>query len=366
MDALFTRAVILTAAFTSLGASYRTPNFVVTTSSPRLAKAIGDHAEQFRKNLAVEWLGRELPRWQSPCPITAHVAPHLGAGGATSFTFRGRQVGNWQMTIQGSEVRILDSVLPHEVTHTIFATHFRQPLPRWADEGACTTVEHPTERARHKRMLIEFLQTNRGIAFSRMFAMKEYPRDMLPLYAQGYSLARYFIEQGGKRKFIEFVGDGLRDENWIRAVQQNYGYQNLAVLQNSWLDWVRRGSPTLLPTPGRPDQPQVLVASNQKRPRPAPNLIYRVSREEAAATTPTKNAPDSAASPSANEFAGTRSSTPPRSLDTNGWRSPGTAPAKSAPQPGQFFAGSTKPFEQQHQAVRQQPPQQPRQRVLEQ
>ena len=37
--------------------------------------------------------------------------------------------------------RILDSVLPHEITHTIFATHFGQPLPRWADEGACTTVD---------------------------------------------------------------------------------------------------------------------------------------------------------------------------------------------------------------------------------
>ena len=61
------------------------------------------------------------------------------------------------MSIQGSRQRILDSVLPHEVTHTIFASHFRQPLPRWADEGACTTVEHASERAKQEKMLIEFL-----------------------------------------------------------------------------------------------------------------------------------------------------------------------------------------------------------------
>ena len=123
------------------------------------------------------------------------------------------------MTIQGSLERMLDSVLPHEVTHTIFATHFRQPLPRWADEGACTTVEHVSERAKAAMMLIEFLRTGRGIAFNQMFAMKEYPHDVMPLYSQGYSLARYLVAQGGKRKFLDFLADGLRDENWTRATQ---------------------------------------------------------------------------------------------------------------------------------------------------
>ena len=44
-----------------------------------------------------------------------------GAGGATSFVFDRGEVFGWKMNIQGSRERILDSVLPHEVTHTIFA-----------------------------------------------------------------------------------------------------------------------------------------------------------------------------------------------------------------------------------------------------
>ena len=91
-----------------------------------------------------------MPNWAQPCPITAQVGRHLGAGGATSFVFEHGEVFGWRMTIQGSLERILDSVLPHEVTHTIFATHFRQPLPRWADEGACTTVEHASEKAKQQ------------------------------------------------------------------------------------------------------------------------------------------------------------------------------------------------------------------------
>ena len=147
------------------------------------------------------------------------------------------------MTIQGSEERILDSVLPHEVTHTIFASHFRQPLPRWADEGACTTVEHPVERARQHRLLIEFLRTGRGISFPEMFAMKEYPADVLPLYSQGYSLARYLIERGGRKRYIQFVGDGLASSNWPESLSQYYGIDDIAKLQNVWLEWVKRGCP---------------------------------------------------------------------------------------------------------------------------
>ena len=224
-------------------AGYRTANFVIEAPTPQLAQKIGDAAEQYRHDLAIEWTGQPLPRWSQPCPITAEVAPTLGAGGATSFVFDRGEVFNWTMTIQGSEERILDSVLPHEVTHTIFASHFRQPLPRWADEGACTTVEHPVERARQHRLLIEFLRTGRGISFPEMFAMKEYPADVLPLYSQGYSLARYLIERGGRKRYIQFVGDGLATSDWPLALSQYYGINDISKLQTVWLEWVKRGCP---------------------------------------------------------------------------------------------------------------------------
>jgi hypothetical protein len=227
----------------AIAASHRTANFVVEAPTDVLARRIGDAAEQYRHDLAIEWTGRPLPRWSRPCPIHAQVAAHLGAGGATSFVFDNGEVFNWTMTIQGSEQRILDSVLPHEITHTIFASHFRRPLPRWADEGACTTVEHPVERARQHRLLIEFLTTGRGIAFPQMFAMREYPADVLPLYSQGYSLARYLIERGGRHKYVSFVGDGLAGDDWSAALARHYGVGGVAQLQHQWLDWVKQGCP---------------------------------------------------------------------------------------------------------------------------
>ena len=136
MDARFFRAALATALLPLLlGASYRTANFVIRNDDEKFAKQMGDAAEMFRRELAIEWLGKEMPNWGQPCAMTVKVGPHLGAGGATTFVFDRGEVFGWRMTIQGSRERMLDSVLPHEITHMVFASHFRQPLPRWADEG---------------------------------------------------------------------------------------------------------------------------------------------------------------------------------------------------------------------------------------
>jgi len=296
-------------------AGYKTTNFVVNAPSPELAREIGDAAEAWRKRLATEWLGREMPHWSRPCPINARVAAKLGAGGATSFVFDRGQVHDWRMNIQGSRERILDSVLPHEITHTIFASHFRKPLPRWADEGACTTVEHRSEIAKQERMLINFLKTGRGIPFSQMFAMKEYPRDVMPLYSQGHSLSQWLIESRGRKAFLDFLADGMSDENWLRAVERHYGFDRLATMQDAWLDWVKSGRPRLtpetsaitqrlasrgVPTPGPLAGAGQLARAERGRGRPGSRAaIYRGQSPDAVtpiAATPPK--PDASRSTS--------------------------------------------------------------------
>jgi hypothetical protein len=257
--------------FVSLGAQQRSNNFIVETPDPNFARQVVQAAEQFRHDLAVEWTGEAMPNWAHPCVMTVQAAPQLGAGGATTFVFDRGEVFDWRMTIQGSRERILDSVLPHEITHMIFASHFRQPLPRWADEGGATSVEHISERSKQRQMLDQFLRTGRGIAFSQMFAMTEYPVDIMPLYAQGYSLAEFLIGASGRRKYVEFLGDGLQNNDWSGAIQRHYAIQDLGVLQNTWLAWVK-------------EAPGVMLASNeQRRPLPAPNLIYRVRDKESPA-----------------------------------------------------------------------------------
>jgi hypothetical protein len=144
-----------------MGARQQSPNFIVETPDPKLAAQIAQAAEKYRRDLAVEWLGKAMPNWSQPCVMTVQVGPQLGAGGATTFVFDKGEVFGWRMSIQGPVERIFDSVLPHEITHMVFASHFRRPLPRWADEGGATSVEHQSERSKYRLMLAQFLRRDR-------------------------------------------------------------------------------------------------------------------------------------------------------------------------------------------------------------
>lgn len=278
-----------------VAANYRTENFLVTAPSDALAREIGDAAEAYRRELAVDWLGKPLPPWQDVCSIRAVVGAQLPAGGQTSFYFTAGRPRGWDMIVQGSRERILDSVLPHEITHTIFATHFGRPLPRWADEGACTTVEHPSERAKQERWLVEFLTTrpSRGIPFNMMFQMQDYPSDILPLYAQGYAVAEFLIQQGGRRKFVDYVQAGMQSNDWSGATRQFYGYASLSALQVAWLDWIAQGRP--VPVPEQLAGTAGLIAASGNN-----------------TATATRDAGASAAAPGRDALVSTPVQTPPR------------------------------------------------------
>lgn len=234
-----------------------TPNFVVRAADQNLVRQVARKAEEYRKSLAIEWLGHELPNWSEKCPIEVRLARL--PGGETTFGFVGspeqRGPVEWDMKIYGPPDRLLDAVLPHEITHTIFATHFGQPLPRWADEGACTTVEHESERQKIQKLLIDYLSArpSKGIPFNRLFPMMQYPDEMLPLYAQSYSLAHFLILQKGRQHFVKYVEAGLAASRpgletaaWDQATRNFFGFENLSELQLSWVKWVKAGSPESL------------------------------------------------------------------------------------------------------------------------
>jgi hypothetical protein len=136
-------------------------------------------------------------------------------------------------------------------------------------------VEHWSEKRKQQVMLVNFLQTDHGIAFDKLFAMKEYPHDVLPLYSEGYSLARYLIEQGGRQKFLQFVGDGMKSENWPAATKKYYGYSNLQALQDEWLGWVKQGSPTLVA-----QQSGGGLAADSRSASSSGNPVYRAQSDD--------------------------------------------------------------------------------------
>ena len=69
-----------------------------------------------------------MPPWPQRCPIEVTVTRD-GAGGATTFGYNDRGGVDWQeMHIEGRLDRLLNSVLPHEITHTVFTPLLPLPL----------------------------------------------------------------------------------------------------------------------------------------------------------------------------------------------------------------------------------------------
>jgi hypothetical protein len=225
----------------SSGANYRTPNFVVEAQTADLARQIGKSAESWRARLAREWLGKELPTWPRPCHVSVRVAPDRVPNGHTRLITDGRKAAVSEISLEGPVARILDSVLPHEMTHAVFATHFRRPLPRWADEGASTVVEHQVQRAQQERQVTQILLSGTALSVGELLLADPEGDQSWAVYVQGYSLTQFLLVQGGKQRFIGFLDDGIRGVAWSEAVRNHYGFQSFQELQGRWLEWALPG-----------------------------------------------------------------------------------------------------------------------------
>lgn len=227
---------------------HETANFLVTAADKQVAEKVAAAAEYYRKELAVYWLGRPMPNWSRPCRVSVNVGA-LGAGGQTTFQFVNGEVLNWRMSVQGSLERILDSVIPHEVNHTIFACHFRRPLPRWADEGAATLFEHDSEKLKQLHLLNQVIR-DRGQHFSlqELLSMKDYPEDprrMLTLYAQGFTLVDFLVQQKGQQVYLQLLSTA-EEKGWDEAIRAHFDHEGIAALERNWRGWVLAGRPRLL------------------------------------------------------------------------------------------------------------------------
>ncbi|MFO0877285.1 MAG: hypothetical protein U0840_07905 [Gemmataceae bacterium] len=344
--------VVLLGALSSLAAQYRTKNFIVEATTPEIAKHIGEWAEYHRKQKAIEWLGTEMPTWGQPCPLKVKVS-YNGSGGATSFAFDRGRILSMEMQIEGTLERLTYSVLPHEVTHTVLAFHFRCPVPRWADEGGSVLSEDDQERTRHDTLVRQILATpGRMIPLRRLFALTQYPRDVMVLYAEGYSVTNYLVGRSSRQEFLNFISDGMRS-GWDQALMTHYQIRSVDELEQIWLQHLREtrrpaatmvasASGSTTPTQASPAS-RVVVRQTLPPAIPilgAPRPIARgVSAEETPATR-AEEAGASQATPFPAPPSDLRSQTPavklgmPRPASPGSWNRPAPTPGPTTPAPG--------------------------------
>ncbi len=212
----------------------RSVNFVVRAPSTTIARSLSEKAETLRRELSETWLGEKLGDWSQPCPIEVQIGNKLGAGGATTFRFDGgKELAGWNMKIQGPADKI-ESVLAHEIMHTILATRFNQPLPRWIDEGICLTVESADGQAKMQQMLSQLMEGQRLLPFTELIDETNYPTDVIAMSAQGRSMTKHLVDQGGTRKLIQFIQDAIELDSWSEALEEHYEYETPLAFERAW------------------------------------------------------------------------------------------------------------------------------------
>ena len=79
--------------------------------------------------------------------------------------------------------------------------------------------EDEQERQQHEGEVRRIIRANhRMISLNTLFKLKQYPRDQIVLYAEGYSVSSLLIGKSSRAAFLAFVDDGMRN-GWDRALQ---------------------------------------------------------------------------------------------------------------------------------------------------
>jgi hypothetical protein len=219
--------------------SQRSARFVVEAPDAKTAAAVARAAERQLKKLSLQWLGRELPDWPEPCPVRVTLGSR-GSRGHTTFVFDEGRVTRQEMEVEGTLARILDGVLPHELTHLMLAHHFGRPVPRWADEGGATLSEGEEEAARYRDQMRQLLAAPaRCIPLRDLFELAHYPRDLFAFYGSGSSVSRFLVDRKGRKTFLAFVAAGMAGD-WDGAVRRFYRFDTVEDLERAWLGSLRK------------------------------------------------------------------------------------------------------------------------------
>lgn len=225
-------------------ATVETANFVVTAPTADAARQVATAAEACRTRFAREWMAVELPDWKRPCRVNVNLQPTGGSGSTVYDIYRGR-AERPRITLSGPLDRILDYVLPHEVTHAVLALWLGQPPPRWADEGVALLCETESQRSRQRRLAEQMFNSSSLMALDKVVTLVDYPEDrkeLVGFYVASFSFTEFLVAQGGKARLMEFLKD-LPQAGWDRALTAHYEFASSSGLEDAWQDWlVRDGS----------------------------------------------------------------------------------------------------------------------------
>jgi len=212
-------------------------NFLVVAPDRQAAEVVLSAAELCRKELALEWLGEELPPSVGMTVIHVELSDNSDKGLAWPIDSPERSLH--KLWLVGSPEKLVAETLRHEITHVVLATQFPGKLPAWADEGAASLQDDSQRRAIRSRLLAWWAQTGNWPRLEVVFAKPIIPPGDQASYAVAASVTQYLLDRGGRNRFLRFAMEG-KAAGYAQALMRHYGIADLAALEAGWQEWVRQ------------------------------------------------------------------------------------------------------------------------------
>lgn len=212
----------------------RSENFVVNGPSREFAAEVLSQAELYRRELALAWLGEELPTGQGPAIIHVRVSDEKDE--ASTWPMDSEKREHHLVWITSSADLALGSTLAHEMTHVVLATRYGDDFPVWANEGIAGICDDTATKRIRAGLLRNFARRRTWPQVAEVLRSKNISPADQQSYTVSVSLTRYLLSRGDKAQFLRFATDG-QHAGWDQAAKSVYGFASVKELATAWQAW---------------------------------------------------------------------------------------------------------------------------------
>lgn len=233
-------AVVLVVPLVASGAgAAHSENFIVLAPSEALADELLARAEQFRQEVAMEWLGKPLPPNIGPTILHLELSDSEDRGQTWVIDHPDRKYHRvWLVTNRESA---MGSTLRHEIVHVVMATRFPKRLPQWAEEGAASLSDGGGRPEIRENIIDWYAETKNWPDLAGVFESEIIPSHDKAAYSVAASVTHYLLSKKDKPTFIAFAAES-KEDGLDAALHDRYGIGSLTDLQGQWEAWVTRAA----------------------------------------------------------------------------------------------------------------------------
>jgi hypothetical protein len=203
----------------------------------RFAERLLERAQEYRREIAKEWLGEELPDGAGRTTIYVEFS-NLEDRGLT-WAKDSAERHSHTIWLNTSPRLATGETLKHEVAHAVFATKYPHParLPSWLEEGIASRYDDQTRKDSRDQLLRSWVRTGRAVGLQQVLETTDlHSRDEYT-YAGATSLVSFLLTRGNEETLLAFAEDGV-GRGWTAALQTHYRISSLQQLQTQWQAWL--------------------------------------------------------------------------------------------------------------------------------